>query len=195
MNEKLKVFKTSNCTEKLNFDYNSIGRFGFIIPSKYQNKVIYLPDMINNDSSLIHHARVLKFTLGKLFPDEKKEYFEKYKEINSKVDECFMDSDEVAYSSFMASLDSIVFLNTGDEIFKSGILFIPDEQKLDEEKNEKVKEIMDFLLEEKDASSQIVIVPSLKDTIEKEDKIKVYNLDELSNLNINKNERNKTIWN
>lgn len=193
MNEKLKVFKTSNCTEKLNFDYNSIGRFGFIIPSKYQNKVIYLPDMINNDSSLIHHASVLKFTLGKLFPDEKKEYFEKYKEINSKVDECFMDSDEVAYSSFMASLDSIVFLNTGDEIFKSGILFIPDEQKLDEEKNEKVKEIMDFLLEEKDASSQIVIVPSLKDTIEKEDKIKVYNLDELSNLNNNKNERNKAI--
>lgn len=192
MDEKLKVFKTSDYTEKLNFDCNSIGRFGFIIPSKYQNRVIYLPDMINNNSSLIHHASVLKFTLGKLFLDEKKEYFEKYKEINSKVDECFMDSDEVAYSSFMASLDSIVFLNTGDEIFKSGILFIPDEQKLDKEKNEKVKEIMDFLLEEKDASSQIVIVPPLKDTIEKEDKIKVYDLDELS-LNNNKNERNKII--
>ena len=72
MNEKLKSFKTTDCTEKLNFDYNSIGRFGFIIPSKYQNEVIYLPDMIANDNSSIHHGSGLKFTLGKLFLEEKK---------------------------------------------------------------------------------------------------------------------------
>lgn len=193
MNEKLKSFKTTDCTEKLNFDYNSIGRFGFIIPSKYQNEVIYLPDMIANDNSSIHHGSVLKFTLGKLFLDEKKKDFEKYKEINSEIDGCFMDSEEVAYSSFMASLNTVVFLNTSDEIFKSGILFIPDNKNLDEDKKRKINEIMDFLYAEKDVCSQIVMVPPLKDTLEKMDRIKTYDLDEFSNLNNNQKGRNNTI--
>ena len=182
MDEKLKVFKTSNCTEKLNFDPNSIGRFGFIIPEKYQNEVIYLPDMINSDSSYIHHASVLKFTLGRLFHDEKKDYFEEYRNINSGLSECYMDSDEVAYSSFMASLDTVVFLNTSNDFFKSGMLFIPENQTLDEDKQEKIKETINFLYMERDITSQIAIVPSLKDTLEKLDKVKIYDLGEFRNL-------------
>lgn len=177
MDEKLKIFKTDKIDKNLDFNCNGISKFGFIIPNKYNDEIIYLPSF--EKESKIHHADVLKFTMAKLFQTEKEKNFTQYKKINNNK-ECYMDSDEIAYSSFMASQNTIVFLNTGDEIFNSGILFMPNNLKDDNQK-QKVNEILDYLYEGNDETSQIVLVPPINDTLTNFDQIKVYDLDTYKN--------------
>ena len=63
MNQNLDIFKTTDTSESLNFDPNSICKFGFVIPEKYENKVIYLPSNVVEEEAFIHHGSVLWFTL------------------------------------------------------------------------------------------------------------------------------------
>ena len=89
MNQDLNIFKTTDTSEPLNFDPNSICRFGFIIPEKYENKVIYLPSNIIEEEAFIHHESVLWFTLGKSFADEKRSFLKEYKQVVQDDDEIF----------------------------------------------------------------------------------------------------------
>ena len=178
MNQNLDIFKVYDMNTPLNFDIYSIGRFGFIIPKKYENKTIYLPSNIIEEESFVHHGSVLKFTLGKLFKYEKSNFFESFVKINPGDDDMFfMDSEEIAYSSFIASLDSIVFLNTSTDHVKSGIIFIPKDLSRDDSRIERLNQIIYYLKDGKNFTSHVVVVPSLNKALNS-NKIKVYELDE-----------------
>ena len=178
MNQNLDIFKVYDMNTPLNFDIYSIGRFGFIIPKKYENKTIYLPSNITEEESFVHHGSVLKFTLGKLFKYEKSNFFESFVKINPGDDDMFfMDSEEIAYSSFIASLDSIVFLNTSTDHVKSGMIFIPKDLSRDDSRIERLNQIIYYLKDGKNFTSHVVVVPSLNKALNS-NKIKVYELDE-----------------
>lgn len=186
MNQNLDIFKVYDSNTPLNFDINSIGRFGFIIPKKYENKTIYLPSNIIEEESFVHHGSVLKFTLGKLFRHEKNNFFESFTDITPSDDDIFyMDSEEIAYSSFITSLDSIVFLNTGSNHIKSGMIFIPKNLSRDDSRIERLNQIIDYLKDGKSFTSHVVVVPSLNKALNSS-KMKVYELDEYISLKTKK---------
>ncbi len=89
-----------------------------------------------------------------------------------------IDSDEIAYGCFMASLNSCVFLNTSDQYDYSGILFIPDKiEDLSNTKLYRINEIVDFLKgNDKCQISEVVLVPSLEDTIQAKKTVKTTSL-------------------
>lgn len=186
MNQNLDIFKVYDMNTPLNFDINSIGRFGFIIPKKYENKTIYLPSNIIEEDSFVHHGSVLKFTLGKLFKYEKSNFFESFVKINPGDDDMFfMDSEEIAYSSFIASLDSIVFLNTSTNHIKSGMIFIPKDLSRDDSRIERLRQIIAYLKDGKNFTSHVVVVPSLNKALNS-NKMKVYELDKYISLKTKK---------
>lgn len=179
MNNDLRSIPVRNINDKLDFS-DGLGKWGFIISNniKYKNTVFYLPALESTAENGIHHAKLLKYMLIKLFKEEKNSSFDLYKSFAFQKEKAiYLDSDEIAISSFISSLNCIVFLNTSDNIFSSGITFIPDEiEEKNEDKN--FKEILDYLYEGKDLTSQIVIVPSLSDTLNKKKEIKIYDLEE-----------------
>ncbi len=72
--DKIKIFNQAGELDNLDFNKDGIGEFGFIIPKKYNDTVIYFPQ--NKDKNRkIHHASVMRFTMGKLFLEEKKNTF------------------------------------------------------------------------------------------------------------------------
>ena len=183
MNQNLDIFKTTDTSESLNFDPNSICKFGFVIPEKYENKVIYLPSNVVEEEAFIHHGSVLWFTLEKLFAKEKRSFFKEYEQIVHNDDEIFyMDSEEIIYSGFLASLNSIVFLNIGDYDFKAGIIFIPKgmSKENNEDKNKKFDELLEYLGDSVVAS--IVVVPPLENILKNHEKVQYYELSEYKKL-------------
>ena len=183
MNQNLDIFKTTDTSESLNFDPNSICKFGFVIPEKYENKVIYLPSNVVEEEAFIHHGSVLWFTLEKLFAKEKRSFFKEYEQIVHNDDEIFyMDSAEIIYSGFLASLNSIVFLNIGDYDFKAGIIFIPKgmSKENNEDKNKKFDELLEYLGDSVVAS--IVVVPPLENILKNHEKVQYYELSEYKKL-------------
>lgn len=183
MNQNLDIFKTTDASESLNFDPNSICKFGFVIPEKYENKVIYLPSNVVEEESFIHHGSVLWFTLKKLFAKEKRSFFKEYEQIVHNDDEIFyMDSEEIIYSGFLASLNSIVFLNIGDYDFKAGVIFIPKgmSKENNEDKNKKFDELLEYLGDSVVAS--IVVVPPLENILKNHEKVQYYELSEYKKL-------------
>lgn len=184
-NDKLKIFNIAGELDNLDFNKSGIGEFGFIIPKKYNDAVIYFPPNKDNNTK-IHHASVMKFMIGKLFLDEKKEHFSNYINFLKEYPECSMiDSDEIAYGCFMASLNSCVFLNTSNKYDYSGILFIPsNNEKLSSTKIFRIDETVDFLKRnDKYQISEVVLVPSLEDTINNKNIIKIQ---PLSDYHMNK---------
>lgn len=183
-NDKLKVFNTANELDSLNFVKGDIGDFGFVIPEKYNDTVIYFPQNKTNDTK-IHHETVLKFTIGKLFLEEKKEYFNAYKEAMKDSECCYMiESDELIYSCFLTSLNSVTFLNTGDNYDNSGIIFIPEDSNLSETKKFRINEAISFLEKnDKCQISEVVTVPSLDDILNKTKDIKIQSIDEYQKEN------------
>lgn len=178
--------------DKLDFSDN-LGKWGFIIPNniKYKDTVFYMPAIESTKENGIHHAKLLKYMLIKLFKEEKNEAFDKYKSCAFREEEAiYMDSEEIAISSFISSLNCIVFLNTSDNIFSSGITFIPEEVEAKNE-NKNFKEILKYLYEGNDLTSQIVIVPSLNDTINNKKRIKAFDLSEYQEYINNKNKEYK----
>lgn len=183
MNQNLDIFKTTDASESLNFDPNSICKFGFVIPEKYENKVIYLPSNVVEEEAFIHHGSVLWFTLEKLFAKEKRSFFKEYEQIAHNDDEIFyMDSEEIIYSGFLASLNSIVFLNIGDYDFKAGVIFIPKgmSKENNEDKNKKFDELLEYLGDSVVAS--IVVVPPLENILKNHEKVQYYELSEYKKL-------------
>lgn len=183
MNQNLDIFKTTDASESLNFDPNSICKFGFVIPEKYENKVIYLPSNVVEEEAFIHHGSVLWFTLEKLFAKEKRSFFKEYEQIVHNDDEIFyMDSEEIIYSGFLASLNSIVFLNIGDYDFKAGVIFIPKgmSKENNEDKNKKFDELLEYLGDSVVAS--IVVVPPLENILKNHEKVQYYELSEYKKL-------------
>lgn len=183
MNQNLDIFKTTDTSESLNFDPNSICKFGFVIPEKYENKVIYLPSNVVEEEAFIHHGSVLWFTLEKLFAKEKRSFFKEYEQIVHNDDEIlYMDSEEIIYSGFLASLNSIVFLNIGDYDFKAGIIFIPKgmSKENNEDKNKKFDELLEYL--EDSVVASIVVVPPLENILKNHEKVQYYELSEYKKL-------------
>lgn len=176
----LNAFHKKNINEDLNFDNKGIGKFGFIMSEKYDDSVMYLPK--TSDNVNIHHADILRFSVKKLFKNEYDDWFGKYKNLQINEGVFYMDSDEVAFSSFMCSLNSIVFLNTSDELFNSGILFIPDNKDCSSERSLIVNEVLDFLYKNNDGISQVIIVPSLEKVLNNHLPIKAYDLSEFKDL-------------
>lgn len=188
MNQNLDIFKTTDASESLNFDPNSICKFGFVIPEKYENKVIYLPSNVVEEEAFIHHGSVLWFTLEKLFAKEKRSFFKEYEQIVHNDDEIFyMDREEIIYSGFLASLNSIVFLNIGDYDFKAGVIFIPKGmlKENNEDKNKKFDELLEYLGDSVVAS--IVVVPSLENILKNHEKVQYYELSEYKKLAVKGN--------
>ena len=193
MNQNLDIFIVYDINTPLNFDVNSIGRFGFIIPKKYENKTIYLPSDVIEEKSFVHHGSVLKFTLGKLFKYEKSNFFESFVKINPGDDDMFfMDSEEIAYSSFIASLDSIVFLNTSTVHVKSGMIFIPKDLSSDDSRIERLNQMIYYLKDGENFTSHVVVVPSLNKALNSS-KMKVYELDEYISKTKKKNKHTKSL--
>ena len=183
MNQNLDIFKTTDTSESLNFDPNSICKFGFVIPEKYENKVIYLPSNVVEEEAFIHHGSVLWFTLEKLFAKEKRSFFKEYEQIVHNDDEIlYMDSEEIIYSGFLASLNSTVFLNIGDYDFKAGIIFIPKgmSKENNEDKNKKFDELLEYL--EDSVVASIVVVPPLENILKNHEKVQYYELSEYKKL-------------
>lgn len=183
MNQNLDIFKTTDTSESLNFDPNSICKFGFVIPEKYENKVIYLPSNVVEEEAFIHHGSVLWFTLEKLFAKEKRSFFKEYEQIVHNDDEIlYMDSEEIIYSGFLASLNSIVFLNIGDYNFKAGVIFIPKgiSKENNEDKNKKFDELLEYL--EDSVVASIVVVPPLENILKNHEKVQYYELSEYKKL-------------
>ena len=183
MNQNLDIFKTTDTSESLNFDPNSICKFGFVIPEKYENKVIYLPSNVVEEEAFIHHGSVLWFTLEKLFAKEKRSFFKEYEQIVHNDDEIlYMDSEEIIYSGFLASLNSIVFLNIGDYDFKEGVIFIPKgmSKENNEDKNKKFDELLEYL--EDSVVASIVVVPPLENILKNHEKVQYYELSEYKKL-------------
>lgn len=183
MNQNLDIFKTTDTSESLNFDPNSICKFGFVIPEKYENKVIYLPSNVVEEEAFIHHGSVLWFTLEKLFAKEKRSFFKEYEQIVHNDNEIlYMDSEEIIYSGFLASLNSIVFLNIGDYNFKAGVIFIPKgiSKENNEDKNKKFDELLEYLGDSVVAS--IVVVPPLENILKNHEKVQYYELSEYKKL-------------
>lgn len=183
MNQNLDIFKTTDTSESLNFDPNSICKFGFVIPEKYENKVIYLPSNVVEEEAFIHHGSVLWFTLEKLFAKEKRSFFKEYEQIVHNDDEIlYMDSEEIIYSGFLASLNSIVFLNIGDYDFKAGVIFIPKgmSKENNEDKNKKFDELLEYL--EDSVVASIVVVPPLENILKNHEKVQYYELSEYKKL-------------
>lgn len=180
MENNFNKIPTRDVSEELDFTEFGLGRWGFIIPftDNYKDTVFYMPSIEGNSENGIHHATLLKYMLVKLFKDERNKYFNDYKKIAFKEEEMtYMDSEETAHSSFIASLNSIVFLNTSKGRYRSGMLFVPEGiEKTHEDK--KLLEILDFLNEGKDLTSQIIIVPSLDDALNNDKKIQVFDLKE-----------------
>lgn len=101
-----------------------------------------------------------------------------------------MNSEETAHSSFIVSLNSIVFINTSKNQFRSGMLFVPEEiEKKHEDKC--LLEILDFLNEGKDFTSQVIIVPSLNDAFNNDKKIQVFDLEEYQEFLDKRNSKQK----
>lgn len=193
MENNFENIPTRNITEKLNFDSEGIGHWGFVIPDteKYKDTVFYMPPIKGSSENGIHHATILKYILMKLFKEEVKTNFNNFKNSATFADgNIYLDSDEIAYSSFMASLESIVFLNTSENLFSSGMLFVPEEVETLNE-NLKFKEILEFLYEGKDLTSQIVIIPTLKDILENNKPIRAFDLEEYQEYVINKMNKTK----
>lgn len=183
MNQNLDIFKTTDTSESLNFDPNSICKFGFVIPEKYENKVIYLPSNVVEEEAFIHHGSVLWFTLEKLFAKEKRSFFKEYEQIVHNDNEIlYMDSEEIIYSGFLASLNSTVFLNIGDYDFKAGIIFIPKgmSKENNEDKNKKFDELLEYL--EDSVVASIVVVPPLENILKNHEKVQYYELSEYKKL-------------
>lgn len=183
MNQNLDIFKTTDTSESLNFDPNSICKFGFVIPEKYENKIIYLPSNVVEEEAFIHHGSVLWFTLEKLFAKEKRSFFKEYEQIVHNDDEIlYMDSEEIIYSGFLASLNSIVFLNIGDYDFKAGVIFIPKgmSKENNEDKNKKFDELLEYL--EDSVVASIVVVPPLENILKNHEKVQYYELSEYKKL-------------
>lgn len=183
MNQNLDIFKTTDTSESLNFDPNSICKFGFVIPEKYENKVIYLPSNVVEEEAFIHHGSVLWFTLEKLFAKEKRSFFKEYEQIVHNDDEIlYMDSEEIIYSGFLASLNSTVFLNIGDYDFKAGVIFIPKgmSKENNEDKNKKFDELLEYL--EDSVVASIVVVPPLENILKNHEKVQYYELSEYKKL-------------
>lgn len=183
MNQNLDIFKTTDTSESLNFDPNSICKFGFVIPEKYENKVIYLPSNVVEEEAFIHHGSVLWFTLEKLFAKEKRSFFKEYEQIVHNDDEIlYMDSEEIIYSGFLASLNSIIFLNIGDYDFKAGVIFIPKgmSKENNEDKNKKFDELLEYL--EDSVVASIVVVPPLENILKNHEKVQYYELSEYKKL-------------
>lgn len=190
MNQNLDIFKITDASKSLNFNPNSICKFGFVISKKYENKVIYLPNNVDEKEAFIHHGSVLWFTLEKLFADEKRSFFKEYEQIVHNDDEIFyMDREEIIYSGFLASLNSIVFLNIGDYDFRAGVIFIPKEMvkenNKDEDKSKKLDELLEYLGDS--IVSSIVVVPLLEDILKKHEEIKYYELSEYKKLTMKGN--------
>lgn len=183
MNQNLDIFKTTDTSESLNFDPNSICKFGFVIPEKYENKVIYLPSNVVEEETFIHHGSVLWFTLEKLFAKEKRSFFKEYEQIVHNDNEIlYMDSEEIIYSGFLASLNSTVFLNIGDYDFKAGVIFIPKgmSKENNEDKNKKFDELLEYL--EDSVVASIVVVPPLENILKNHEKVQYYELSEYKKL-------------
>lgn len=183
MNQNLDIFKTTDTSESLNFDPNSICKFGFVIPEKYENKVIYLPSNVVEEEAFIHHGSVLWFTLEKLFAKEKRSFFKEYEQIVHNDNEIlYMDSEEIIYSGFLASLNSTVFLNIGDYDFKAGVIFIPKgmSKENNEDKNKKFDELLEYL--EDSVVASIVVVPPLENILKNHEKVQYYELSEYKKL-------------
>lgn len=96
-----------------------------------------------------------------------------------------MDIDEISLSCFMASLGSIVFINTGNDYFKSGFLFIPEKTSINKKLfDDKVNEIINLLKIDNEDISQIFNIPTLEDTLLNK---KIFNVSNLSNYNKKEN--------
>lgn len=174
--------------ERLDFSEFGLGRWGFIIPftKNYKDSVFYMPQIEGDARNGIHHATILKYMLIKLFKNERNDFFQDYKKIAFKEEEMpYMDSEETAIASFIASLNSIVFTNTSQDQFHSGLLFVPEKTEILQE-DKSFLEILDFLYEGKDLTSQIVIVPSLDDAFNNNKKIQVFDLEEYQEFCNNK---------
>lgn len=110
-----------------NFNLEKDDYLGFIIDS---DTTFLLPQ--NNYGEYIHHDDSLKLTLVKLYKEEKEQYFSEFKtKIQQLIPDniCFLDSPELLYSFFLASLSKIVFLNSSSGLFTSGLLFIPEQKE------------------------------------------------------------------
>lgn len=120
--------------EPLDFSQDGLGQWGFVIPEneRYQETVFYMPQIDATGKNKIHHATLLKYILIKLFKEEKTKFFDTFK-TKALPDEqkIYLDSEEISYASFMASLNSIVFLNTSQDNYLSGMVFIPAEKEND----------------------------------------------------------------
>ena len=172
MDERLNRFEKSY--DKINFGIDTNGKYGYIISPKYGDMVLYLPIV---ESATFHHDVTLRFTLGRLFKEEKEELFKDFVEATNNID-TYMDSQEVVKSSFMASIGTLVFLNTSTEYFDSGILFVPEE--LDDFQKEKMNETLSFLNNGDDLTTQIVTVPKIDKILNGEDIVKCYDIKEFN---------------
>lgn len=163
MQKELSIFKVEEPETKLSLEPNGIGHYGFLISPKFDNKTVYFPTNASD------HSTSMRFSLGKLFSEERNESFNEYKEKCKNVlnDEYrfYMDSNETAMACFIASLGSMVFLNTSTEFFKCGVLFMPESTD-NEIVNNKINEVIEQLPNEKVSPTEIIIVPSLKETLE-----------------------------
>ncbi len=181
MDNSLKCFTIKDKTEKLHFDTKGFSHNGFIISPKYDDNTIYLPIVENGD-----HSKSLYFTISKLFKEEKHEFYELYSNTLKETlteNTYFLDKDEITYSSFLTCYNSIVFLNTGDEYFNSGVLFIPeDESLLSNTQKEKINEVVNYLIDEDELTSRICIVPKMNSTVVDFESIRDYSIREYSEM-------------
>lgn len=165
-NNVLKYFPSATIGEDIQLHPNSIGQKGFFISPKYKHELLYLP---TTDGEYTDHADSLFFTMSKLFPEEKRLYYKKYKKIlegSNSSNSNLLDRKEFACSSLMASIGIVVFLNTSDSYNKSGIFFVPENQEsLSEYQKESIKNVIENIPRD-DQLSLYITVPDIYKTIE-----------------------------
>mgnify|MGYP001088058639 CR=1 FL=1 len=94
---------------------------GFVVDRDYA----FLFPKVDSD----RHEDALYFLLRKKYGDDYKKFFSLFVDrIKSLLPDnlAFLGSRELTYSFFLVSLGKIVYINTGDFSFSSGLLMVPD---------------------------------------------------------------------
>ncbi len=157
------------------FNISSSDYLGFIIED---NESFLLP---NNKEHRIHHEDSLNFTTSKLYGDYKSKYFNIFKEkVKNLIPDnlCFVDSPELTYSFFLASLNKIVFLNSSDMMFISGLLFVPEqEENLSEYQKDALEKVLQIIPKDNN-DINILTIPSIEEIKENNCCYKTYSINE-----------------
>lgn len=163
MNTVFNSFNYVNTPDDIDYNFDGYGQLGYFITNKCDDKIFHLPSPNSNNMS-IGHKEITNFVLRRCFSDEYKEYFnkvcDKIRE-NTPDNVCFVDSPELVNSFFIASVGNILFINSSNKYFFSGLLFVPEDLKsLSEFQRNSLYSILDKFPKEND-SVEVIKIPSI----------------------------------